>query len=243
MIDSKDFVKIMDIPFLNKTKKDALNHYIFPRLNKQQKCFIVTGNPEIVMKTREDPTYKQIVLSADYVIPDGAGILLAAKHINEPIPERVSGLDVMMDLLSFAEVQGLRCFFLGAKDYVNEKAVLEAERKYPNLKIAGHHHGYFELEDPAIVKKVKDSNPDIIFVALGLPRQEEWISKHIDEFSKGLFMGVGGSFDVLAGNVKRAPDWIIKLNLEWLYRLIKQPYRFKRIIKVFEFIFRFYLKK
>lgn len=243
MTYSNKTVAIMDINFLNTTKKDFLNYHLFSRLNRQEKTFVVTANPEIVMKTREDPKYKQIVQSADYVVPDGAGILMAAKYMKQPLQERIPGYDLMMDLMDFADKQGLSCYFLGAKEYINEKAVLEVEKRFPNLKIAGHHHGYFDIDDPVIVEKVVKSKPDIVFVALGLPRQEEWIAAHKSKFSKGLFMGIGGSFDVLAGEVKRAPQKWIDLNLEWLYRLIKQPFRFKRIIKVFEFLIKIVLKK
>ena len=236
-------VSIMDINFLNVTKKNFLHYYLYPHLNRKQKCFIVTANPEIVMKTREDAAYKEIVQSADYVVPDGAGIILAAKHMKQPLQERVPGFDLMMDLLAFADAQGLSCYFLGAKDYVNTKVVLEVERRFPNVKIAGYHHGFFDISDPKIVESVQQSAPDIIFVALGFPQQEEWITKYMDEFSNGLFMGVGGSFDVLAGEVKRAPQIWIKLNLEWLYRLFQQPSRVKRIFKVFEFMMRVVLKR
>lgn len=243
MVDSNQKVSIMNINFLNVTKTDFLNHYLFPRLNKGEKTFVVTANPEIVMKTREDPAYKEIVQSANYVIPDGAGILLAAKYMKQPLQERIAGIELVLDLLTFAEKQGMSCYFLGAKDYINEKAVLEMKKRFPDLTIAGNHHGFFDLDDPQIVEDVAQSNADIVLVALGLPRQEVWINQHKGEFSKGLFMGVGGSFDILAGEVKRAPKAWIKLNLEWLYRIVKEPFRVKRIFKVFEFMIRVILKK
>ena len=243
MVDSNQTVSIMDINFLNTTKKDFLNHHLFPRLDKREKTFVVTANPEIVMKTREDAAYKRIVESANYVVPDGAGILLAAKYMKQPLQERITGIELVLDLLDFAEDQGMSCYFLGAKEYINEKMVLGMEKKFPNLNIAGRHHGFFDLDDPKIVEDVAQSNADIVLVALGLPRQELWIDQHKDKFSKGLFMGVGGSFDVLAGEVKRAPEGWIKLNLEWLYRILKEPFRIKRIFKVFEFMIRIILKR
>lgn len=240
---SKNQVSIMDIDFINMTKQDFLNYHLYPCLNRQQKCFIVTANPEIVMQTKEDNAYKIMVQSANYVVPDGAGIVMASKYMKQPIKERIPGFDLMLDLLEFCEIQGLSCYFLGAKDYVNEKVVLEVERKYPELTIAGHHHGFFQLDDPKIADQVRGVNPDVIFVALGSPRQETWITNHMDTFSNGLFMGVGGSFDVLANEVKRAPDKWIKLNLEWLYRLLKQPFRWKRTLKAMEFMFRVIFNK
>ncbi|WP_099159469.1 WecB/TagA/CpsF family glycosyltransferase [Virgibacillus ndiopensis] len=243
MSNTGNLVSIMDIEFINTTKKNLLYYHLFPRLNRGQKCYVVTANPEIVMKTKEDAEYKGMVQAADYVVPDGAGIVMASKYMKQPIEERIPGFEIMLDLLEFANVQGMSCYFLGAKEYVIEKAVLEVEKKYPNLTIAGYHHGYFSIDDPKVVEQVKVVNPDLVFVALGSPRQEAWITKHMDQFSKGLFMGVGGSFDVLAGEVRRAPNGWIKLNLEWLYRLLKQPFRWRRILKAFEFMARVILKK
>lgn len=233
----------MGIDFVNTTKKDLLHYYLYPMLNKSQKCFIVTANPEIVMKTREDASYKNMVEQADFVVPDGAGIVLASKYQKAPIKERIPGYELMIDLLDFANKQELSCFFLGAKDYVNQKLVLEVEKKYPNIKIAGSHHGFFYDGDGTVSKKVIEAKPDLVFVALGAPRQEKWITENMVHFQKGLFMGVGGSFDVLAGEAKRAPEKWINLNLEWLYRLLKQPLRWKRILKACEFMLRIFLKK
>ncbi len=243
MVNSNRTVSIMDIEFLNVTQQDFLNNHLFPRLNKREKTFVVTANPEIVMRTKEDATYKQIVQSADYVVPDGAGILLAAKYMKQPLQERITGIELVLALLTFAEEQGLSCYFLGAKASTNEKMVSEMRKQFPQLKIAGHHHGFFDLDDPEIAAEVVRSEADIVLVALGLPRQELWIDRYKDQFAKGLFMGVGGSFDVLAGEVKRAPAGWIKFNLEWLYRIWKEPFRIKRIFKVFEFMIRIILKR
>lgn len=237
MVGMKETVSIMDIDFLNVTKKEFINDMLLPALEKQEKRFIVTANPEIVMKARQDASYRQALQRADYTIADGIGIVKAAEWKKEPLPERIAGFDVMRDLLNVAEEKGYSCFFLGAEKEVNEKAVHEVKKLYPNLKIAGWHHGFFNLDDETILEQVKEVNPDMVFVALGLPRQETWIAKHLDQFGKGLFMGVGGSFDVLAGEVKRAPKLWIKLNLEWAYRALRQPARIFRLLTVFHFMF------
>lgn len=242
-INTRNEVSIMDIKFINATKADLLKNELLPRLRDGKKSFLVTANPEIVMKTREDAAYKEMVQQADYVVPDGAGIIIASKHVGNPIIERIPGFELMLDLLAFAETEGLSCYLLGAKESINEKAVVEIAKRYPALNIAGHHHGYFQVEDESIVDEVVAAQPDLVFVALGSPRQEAWITTHNQRFSKGLFMGVGGSFDVLSGEVKRAPQQWINLNLEWLYRLLKQPFRLKRILKAFEFIIRIFIKK
>ncbi|MDY7044964.1 MAG: WecB/TagA/CpsF family glycosyltransferase [Bacillota bacterium] len=236
-------VTIMGIPFLNTTRNDFLRDYLVPRLDEEQKCFVVTANPEIVMKARENDTYRQIIRTADYIVPDGVGILKAAKFQKQPLQERVTGYDLTLDLLSYANDHGLNCYFLGAKDEINAKAVSEVQRSYPHIQIAGHHHGYIDMEDETFAESIQNSEPDIIFVALGSPKQEQWIMKHKEKFSKGIFIGIGGVFDVLAGKVPRAPKAWINLNLEWLYRLLKQPSRWKRILKAVEFMFRVYVKK
>ncbi|MEI3607592.1 WecB/TagA/CpsF family glycosyltransferase [Pseudogracilibacillus sp. SE30717A] len=236
-------VQIMDIPFVNNTKDLFIEKEIKEHVQLQKKCFIVTANPEIVMETRRNKTYKAIVQSADYVVPDGVGIILAAKHRKNPLKERIAGFDLMKDMLDLANESGAKCFFLGASEEVNEEAVKNICTDFPKLKVAGRYHGYFDINDPAITELVLKSEPDFIFVALGFPKQEEWIHKNYHLFSKGIFMGVGGSLDVFAGKVKRAPDFWIKLNLEWLYRIIKQPVRWKRVLPIFKFMWLVYTKR
>lgn len=236
-------VTIMDIDFVNETKEKFLTEYVYPKLTNKEKCFIVTANPEIIMRTRESKAFKKLVKQANYVVPDGVGIVYASKFKKQLIKERIPGYDLMCDLLAKADQESYSCYFLGAKEHVNEKVVEQIKQKYPNITIAGHHHGYISIDDNSIADKIASFHPDLIFVALGSPRQEEWITTHMDKFNKGLFMGVGGSFDVIAGEVKRAPDAWINLNLEWLYRLLKQPFRWKRILKVLEFMARIYFKK
>src|SRR5690625_2983270 len=135
-------VSIMDIDFLNNTKANFLEECLYPRLQQSQKCFVVTANPEIVMKAKEDIGYKEIIQSADYIVPDGVGILLAAKIMKQPLQERIAGSDLMIDLLTFSESQGMSCYFLGAEQVVNHQAVREALRRFHRLKGTGHLHGF-----------------------------------------------------------------------------------------------------
>ena len=236
-------IKIMGIPFINKTKESILNDYLKQAVENEEKKFIVTANPEIVMKTREDSNYKKIVQSADLIVPDGIGIVLASKWQGTPIKERVPGIELMEDMLLYADKHKKTCYFLGAKEEVNRALIMNIKAKYPDLIIGGFHHGFFDLNDENIIDRVKESKADFIFVALGYPRQEEWIFNNYDRFNKGIFMGVGGSFDVLSGSVKRAPEKWIKYNLEWLYRLLKQPLRFMRFFVVIKFVFLSLIRK
>lgn len=234
----------MDIPFLSTTKEEFLTEYIFKDLSSCNKRFIVTANPEIVMHANKNENYKSNLIGADYIVADGIGIVLASKWLKQPIPERIPGFELMCDLIQYAELNELNCYFLGGSILVNETFVEKIKQIYPNLKISGHHHGFFDLkDDQKIVTEIKELKPDIIFVALGMPKQEMWIVRNYQSFEKGVFMGVGGSFDVIAGVVKRAPNIWIKLNLEWLYRLIKQPKRWRRILKVFEFMIKIIVRK
>lgn len=230
------YAYLMGIKFINITEKRFLEEIIYPKLKHQEKCFIVTANPEFVITTRDRPEFKKIVQSSDYVLPDGVGIIHAANLTGQHLVERVTGIDVMYKMLEHAAAHGYSVFFLGAAEEANKKAVKEAKRQFPELIVAGRRNGYFNRLDPEISDYIAGTKPDIIFAALGMERQEEWIYHSIDKFDKGVFIGVGGSLDVLSGNISRAPRFWIKLQLEWFYRLLKQPSRLKRDMRVFEFM-------
>lgn len=228
-------VPILGIHFVNKSFDDVvaqLEEYI----KSQQKAFIVTANPEIVMYADGHPEYKSIVQAADLVVPDGIGIVIASKILNNPIQERVAGFDLTVRLLELGNKRKWRIYLLGGKPETNQKAVENIRSNYPQLQIAGSHHGFFDWQDPTVTEEIKAANPNIVFVALGFPKQEKWIFENLPQFSKGLFIGVGGSIDVLAGEVKRAPLFWRRLNLEWFYRLLMQPTRWKRMLALPKFL-------
>lgn len=232
-------VEIMEIPFVNETNRTFIDRLVIPQIQAGKKCFVVTANPEIVMETRVNRAYKNILQEADFVVPDGIGILVAAKLKRQPLTERIAGVDVMNEFLTYANENGLSCYFLGGKAEVNAAAMSAIGVKFPNLVVVGGHHGYFEIGDATdglIVEEIRAAEPDFVFAALGFPKQEMWIARYLDGFKKGVFIGVGGSIDIYAGNVNRAPEFWIKMNLEWFYRLLKQPFRWKRILKVFKFL-------
>lgn len=229
-------VPIMDIHFIDTTLDGFLNQTIYPTLKHEDKCFIVTANPEFIIATRHNAKFKAIVQSADYVLPDGIGIVRAANMLGTPLQARVSGFDVSQAMLEYAAQNGYRVFFLGASEDSNEKAVQNAMEKYPGLIVAGRQDGYTDVFSEEKVAEVVRSKPDIILVALGMIRQESWINAYIDRFDKGIFIGVGGTFDVMSGNIRRAPDRWIRLQLEWLYRLIQEPRRITRVLKTAQFM-------
>lgn len=230
-------LNILGVPFDHTTMKDMLIQ-LRHNLQLKKKTFIVTANPEIVMYAVEDEHYRNTIAQANHIIADGAGIILASKLVKKPLPERVAGFDLMVELLQLANKEQLRVFFLGSREEVIERTVANVQKSYPNLQIAGYHHGFFKENDETVTEMVKNSNPDMVFVALGFPKQEYWIQNNYHHFEKGIFMGVGGSFDIIAGTAKRAPDFWIKLNLEWLYRFMNQPTRWRRMLALPKFVIR-----
>jgi N-acetylglucosaminyldiphosphoundecaprenol N-acetyl-beta-D-mannosaminyltransferase len=233
---TEKFVEILSIPFIDSNMDEFMNGMIYPRLMNQEKTFVVTANPEIVEYANEHQDYKDIILSADYITPDGVGIIMASKWLNQPLQERITGFDLMNELFRVADEKALKVYLLGAEENVIEAAALKVKELYPGLELVGYNHGYIDIKDDTLPKSIAEFEPDIILTALGFPRQEKWVSRHYALFNKGLFMGVGGSFDVLAGKVNRAPVFWQKMRLEWLYRLIQQPSRWKRMLALPRFV-------
>lgn len=233
---NEKFVEILSIPFIDTNMDEFINQMIYPRIRNQEKTFVVTANPEIVEYANEHQDYKDIITKADYITPDGIGIIMASKWLNQPLQERITGFDLMNQLFAIANEQSLKVYLLGAEESVIEKAASKVRQQFPSITLVGYHHGYVDIEDETLAKSIADLEPDIILTALGFPRQEKWTSLHYPLFKKGLFMGVGGSFDVLAGKVNRAPVLWQKMRLEWLYRLIQEPSRWKRMLVLPKFV-------
>ena len=232
-----DTVEIQNIPFANYSMAEFLQ-ILEKRLVDEQKTFVVTANPEIVMYANKDKQYYKALAKADFIVPDGIGVVIASKILKNPLKERVAGFDLMGNLLKLAAKKNLRVYFLGAKEKTVEKTVNNIQKTHPGLQIVGYHHGYFDIDDEKIATTIAELKPDLVFVALGYPKQEFWIERYLHRFDKGIFMGVGGSFDIWAGEAKRAPDLWIKLHLEWLYRIIQEPKRIKRMSALPRFMLR-----
>jgi N-acetylglucosaminyldiphosphoundecaprenol N-acetyl-beta-D-mannosaminyltransferase len=176
--------------------------------------------------------------SSDYNVPDGNGIILASRLLKTPIPKRICGIELAEELMAASEAMGLRLFLYGGEEGVAVNAALKLCEKYPNLKIVGSQNGYAK-DKSKVFEEIIKKKPDIVLVALGIPMQEKLIYQHLDKFNKGIFVGVGGSFDTISGSKKRAPKIFIKLNLEWFYRIACEPKRIKRFYDSnIKFIFR-----
>ena len=219
------------VKFFNKLYKSSAEAFLAlvrDKLSKDERMFIVTANPEAFIYGEQNSEVEELLLDGETtVVADGIGIVKGAKKIGVEVKERIPGIDIAENLLKFGNEFSKSAFFLGAKQEVIDALCSVVTEKYPNLKIAGAVNGYVPDKD-AVFEEIKNANPDIIMVALGIPAQEKLIYKHFKDFEKGIFIGVGGSFDVLSGTKQRAPKFFIDNNLEWLYRIAKEPSIIKR---------------
>ncbi len=197
--------------------------------------YIVTPNPEVVMTCREDAKAAEAVGHASMVLPDGIGIIYGARILGRPLPERVPGADFALGMFSQMAKSGKSVFLLGAKAGVAELAAEKLAAQFPGLRIAGTNDGYFKDDGP-VIDRINKAAPDLLLVCLGAPRQEKWMYANRDRLNVRLMAGLGGSLDVYAGVVERAPESWQKLNLEWLYRLKKEPKRLGRMMKLPKFL-------
>ena len=228
-------INICGIPFDNVTMAEAVA-LAEDELQKKGTSVVVTPNAEIAEMCIEDETVNQIILSAEIILPDGAGIITAAEILGTPLKEKVAGVEFGMELIRHAEKHGYSLFFLGGKPSVAETAAERLKATYKNLKIAGTRDGYFEktgAENDAVIAEINASGADILFVCLGAPTQEKWIMANRKNLTAvRLAACLGGSLDIYAGTAKRAPKIFIKLRLEWFYRLLREPKRLGRMMKI-----------
>lgn len=199
---------------------------------------IITLNAEIVYMAQNNPALKNVINEADLVTPDGIGIVWAARRLGWPIKERVTGIDMVYQICNEAQNHDWKVFLLGAAPQIAEQAAQKLLTIYPKLKIVGVRDGYFkDAEIESVCSQIKEAKPHILLVALGAPKQEFFIKRYKDELQVPVSIGIGGSLDVISGVKKRAPDIMIKLNLEWLYRLISEPSRIRRQMVLPKFVY------
>ena len=214
----------------NKSKEEYFN-YLRKLLKNNDKKFIITVNPEIIMNSEKNNEIKEILINKNNsLVPDGISVVKKTKKYNIDIKERITGVDISEFLLKEANKNKNSIYLFGAKKEVISKLIEKIKSIYPNINILGYSDGYVKNKDK-VMKEIINKKPDICMIALGVPNQELLINKYIDKVDKGIYIGVGGTFDVLSGCKKRAPQIFIKLNLEWLYRIICEPKRIGRFIK------------
>lgn len=211
-------------------------------IDEHASAYMVTPNPEIVMQTWESEEVCEAVNGADIVIPDGIGVVKAAKILGTPLNERLPGIEIAAEILKYIAESGKSAFLLGAKPGVAEMAAEQMKKDFPGINICGTNDGYFKDDGP-VVEKINALKPDFLLVCLGAPKQELWMAGNREKLNVGLMAGLGGTLDVYAGTVKRAPLIWQKLNLEWFYRCLKEPVRFKRIYKLPLFLLKALVKR
>lgn len=227
-------IDVMGVQFDNVTMNEALEQAKVI-LAEGRTTYCVTPNPEIVYEAMGDASFRQLLNNAAMVLPDGVGVLLGAKILGTPLKEKVSGVDFAAHLLPILEEQGKTLYLLGSKPGVAELAAQNMLARCPNLQICGMADGYFKDEDP-VVEAINRAGADVLFVCLGSPKQERFMQAHAEDLNVSLMIGLGGSLDAFAGTVKRAPDWVIRIGMEWFYRLCKEPRRWKRMLRLPKFV-------
>lgn len=220
---------------------DDATHNIIENINLKKKFFVVTANPEIVMLAQKDIELKTIINNADLVVPDGIGIVLASRLNKTKIKSRLAGYDLVQTIFSMSNKYDFSVYFLGSTDEIVSLARDKMQKKYDRLKIIGVNNGFFD-DELSVIRKINLLKPDVLLVGLGSPKQEKFISKYKNVIDASVFIGIGGSFDVMSGKLKRAPRFFINLNLEWLYRFITQPKRFFRLLALPKFLFKVLFK-
>lgn len=233
---SSTFVKILGVKFNAYDAESAFNRFV-SFMSQEETKMIFTPNPEIVMKAQEDTEFLNILNEGDLVVPDGIGIVIASKLHHLGIKERVPGIELMDRILSYCNRTEKSIYLYGAKPGVAELAAKNIEKEYPHLAVKGYSHGYHDAkEEQKVLDDINEKKPDVLFVALGAPRQEKWIYNHRKLLNANVAMGVGGSLDVYSGTAKRAPLIFRKTGFEWFYRLMKEPKRFLRCFTLPQFL-------
>ncbi len=227
--EGADKVEMFEIPISRVTMEQALDE-IERFIDQQTPHHVITSDASALVRAQDDLELRQIMTEADLLTADGAGVVAAARLLGVPLGERVSGCDMVGLICERAARRGHSVYLLGAAPGVAEQAAERLRERCPGLQVVGCEHGYFAPEEePRILQAIREAAPDVLFVAFGIPKQEKWIKQHMEELQVPVCIGVGGSFDVISGRVKRAPVWMQRAGLEWLYRTVKDPRRLPRL--------------
>ena len=232
-------INILNIK-INKVDMEAAIEKVksFLEVDNTPGYMVVTPNSEMVVRAQTDFELARILNQADLSLPDGAGIVLASRFLKDPIPERVAGFDLMQNLFEEAVNKNYSIYLLGGKPGIVKNAKKNLVANYPGINICGINHGYLDAkEQNQVISEINQLQPDLLFVGMGVPLQEKFLDKNLDNLKVKVAMTVGGSFDVLSQKVKRAPLWMQNLYLEWFYRLLKEPSRLGRMMALPKYIF------
>jgi N-acetylglucosaminyldiphosphoundecaprenol N-acetyl-beta-D-mannosaminyltransferase len=239
----RDTIGIFGIPIDNLNMEEAMDS--FKKLLKGDRmASIYTPNTEIVMLSETDEFLKEALIDSQLNVPDGFGLVLASRLHGIGIKGKVAGIDMMEQILKYLNYTKKSVYILGSKPETLTGALLKIQEDYPCIVVKDSHHGYFDgNQEQEIIKRINELKPDVLFVALGAPKQEKWIHEHKHQLNAKVAMGVGGSLDVMSGAAKRAPKIMVDLGLEWLYRLAKEPWRFKRMLVIPRFLLKVILTR
>ncbi len=231
-------IQILDVPVHRITKVEALS-LIKQFMGEPRLHQIATVNPEFVMMAQKDMEFRQVLDQADLCIPDGVGLVLASRWQGAELPERVAGSDLVYALAKLAADEGWRLYLLGASPGVADEAASLLMEMYPKLIIVGTYAGSpLSAENESIVQRINESKADLLYVAYGAPQQDKWIARNREKLTGvRIAMGVGGSLDFITGRTVRAPRWLQRLGLEWLHRLYKEPWRWRRMVVLPRFVY------
>jgi N-acetylglucosaminyldiphosphoundecaprenol N-acetyl-beta-D-mannosaminyltransferase len=236
-------ITLLGCPIDNLNFRDTIKR-IEDSIQKKKPIRHCAINAAKIVKIQSDRRLREIVTSSDMISPDGQSIVWASRFLKRPVPERVTGIDLMQKLLELSAKKGYKVFLLGAREEIICELNKKLKRELPNLKLVGWRNGYFSPnEEEAIVKEINEKKPDILFVGISSPKKEYWMNKYQGTLKVPFCMGVGGSFDVLVGKIRRAPNWMQKFGLEWLHRLLQEPTRMWKRYLVTNSLFLFYLFK
>lgn len=236
----RNVVRILgvDIDNIGIDEAGQITKKLIEESNKSCKI-IVAPNTEFIMKAQKDEEFYNILKKAEFATPDSVGVTIAGKLQKKPFKQRIPGQMYFRKVLEVGEKEGWTFYLLGGKDDVPELAVQNIKKMYPNIKIVGYHEGFFEKDSEAdVIKEINELSPNVLFVAMGAPKQEKWIYKHKDELKVDVAAGQGGTFDYEAGKIKRAPKVIQKLGIEFIWRLILQPSRIIRMLVLPVYLFK-----
>lgn len=227
-------VDVLGVKFDNYTQTEFMTIFA-RRLAQRQGTFVVTANPEIIMAARADAEFQGYLAQADFITADGIGVIKGARILGTPMKERVTGFDLFMALLTLANDQRYRVYLLGAQDDVIKQTQQRLLKEFPQIQLVGCRNGYF-TDTAAVQAEITAAAPQLVFAGLGAKKQEQFLVQLKQQLPNAYLMGIGGSFDVFSGKSKRAPQWMQNLHLEWFYRLLKEPSRWRRMLVLPQFL-------
>lgn len=228
--------RILGVRVDDVTYEEALEQ-VAQSIESRVACQIATVNVEFIMEARRNAAFRRVLNDAGLCVPDGTGVLWAARRLGRPIQERVAGVDLVERIAAQGSDRGWRVYFLGAAPGVAERAAAELGARFGGLQVAGCHAGSpRRAEEDEIVKQIQDADVDVLLVAYGAPRQDLWIARNQARTGVPVAIGVGGAFDFIAGVARRAPAWVQRARLEWLHRLLREPWRLRRQLAIPQFM-------